>query len=73
MNILFAKSDQIFSATFDRTHIQQLIAEAETTVENDESAQNTFNLDALVVNFWKGLEISFLTDYISQNIVDLFH
>ena len=30
-------------------------------------------MDNLVVEFWKSLEISFLTDYIATNIVELFH
>ena len=32
---------------------------------------DTFNLDDLIHNFWKGLEISFMTNYIRQNLIEL--
>ena len=72
LDVVMAKSDAIFAVTFDRTHIQQLIAQAESTGEQNET-ENVFNLDGLIHKFWEDLEISFLTDYIGQNIVELFH
>ena len=67
--MVLQKSNIIFKTTFDRTTIQHRIAEAESTSQSD----NTFNLDELISDFWKVLERKFLADYMSSNIVELFH
>lgn len=43
------------------------------SAEQQSSLENTFNLENLIKNFWMSLEDRFLTKYLSENIVNLFH
>ena len=47
------------------------MAEAESAADQ-ENSDATFTLDTVIVNFWNSLEHRFLTDYIGQNIAELF-
>ena len=53
-----------------------MLAEAESTVEDQSGAHDSsanFNLDGLIMDFWCSMEDRFLSDFLGENIVELFH
>lgn len=71
-NAVLAKSTRLFEQNFDRESIQQLLAAAESAAQQT-SSQNTFNLGALIENFWHSMEQRFMSDFLGSNLVEIFH
>ena len=73
LGVLLAKSDEVFYQTFDKVKLQQRIAEAESSTVNGTENQEEFSLETYISSFWVDLEENFQSEYLSPNIVEIFH